>query len=216
MAGWYAPAMLIGLIGSGHIGGTLAMLMVDAGYSVVLSNSRGPETLTGLVSELGSNARAATARGAAEAGDVVVVTIPFGRYRQVPAEPLADKIVIDTNNYYPQRDGRFPELDSGATTSSQMLAAHLPGSSVVKAFNTINFRDLATRGRRPDDPGRIAVPIAGDDEGAKKTVAGLIDSLGFDVVDVGPLREGRRFQPDTPPYARCLNATELRQALEEN
>jgi predicted dinucleotide-binding enzyme len=189
--------------------------MVDAGHSVVLSNSRGPQTLTGLVSELGPKAEAATAREAAEAGDPVVVSIPFGRYREVPAEPLAGKVVIDTDNYYPQRDGRFAELDSDATTSSEMLAEHLPGAKVVKAFNSINFRDLATRGRPAGASDRIAVPIAGDDEDAKKTVADLIGSLGFDAVDAGPLREGRRFQPGTPPYGVCLTAAELRRALAE-
>ncbi|ETK32159.1 NADPH-dependent F420 reductase [Microbispora sp. ATCC PTA-5024] len=205
--------MVIGLIGSGKIGGTVAKLAVDAGHSVVLSNSRGPETLAELVARLGPDARAATAAEAAAAGDVVVVTIPFGRYREVPVEPLDGKIVIDTNNYYHERDGRFPEIDAGETTDSEVLAAHLPGSRVVKAFNSIHFAELADQGLPRGAEGRRALPIAGDDEEAKKVVADLIDSFGFDVVDAGPLAEGRRFQRDKPAYGPRLTADELREAL---
>ena len=133
----------IGLIGSGHIGSTVARLAVDAGHDVVLSNSRGPETLADLVAELGPRARAATAAEAAAAGDIVVVTIPLKAYREVPVEPLRGKIVIDTNNYYPQRDGHIAELDDGSTTSSELLQEHLPESHVVKAFNNIYFGHLA-------------------------------------------------------------------------
>src|ERR1700759_5332181 len=115
----------IGIIGAGHIGSQVARLAVANGYNVVISNSRGPETLSELVSELGPRARAATVAGAARAGDIVVVTIPLKNYRSVPVEPLAGKIVIDTNNYYPQRDGRIPELDDESTTTSELLQAHL-------------------------------------------------------------------------------------------
>ncbi|MFD1932610.1 MULTISPECIES: NADPH-dependent F420 reductase [Nonomuraea] len=202
--------MVIGLIGSGFIGGTLARLAVDAGHEVVLSNSRGPETLAGLVEELGPRARAGTAEEAARAGDVVVVTIPFGRYREVPQ---VDSIVIDTNNYYAARDGHVAELDSGETTSSELLAAHLKGARVVKAFNTIYYRDLATQGLPKGAQGRRALPIAGDDEEAKRVVAELTDAFGFDVVDAGPLAEGRRFEPDTAPYNRRHTEAELRRAL---
>ncbi|MGW5687868.1 NADPH-dependent F420 reductase [Nonomuraea sp. NPDC003754] len=202
--------MVIGLIGSGSIGGTLARLAVAAGHEVVLSNSRGPETLADLVEELGPRARAGTAEEAARAGDVVVVTIPFGSYREVP--PI-DTIVIDTNNYYPARDGHVAELDSGETTSSELLAAHLKDARVVKAFNSIYYRDLATQGLPEGTPGRRALPIAGDDEAAKRVVAELTDAFGFDVVDAGPLAEGRRFEPDTPPYNRRLTRDELRRAL---
>lgn len=205
--------MVIGFIGSGKIGGTLAKLAVDAGHSVVLSNSRGPETLSELVARLGPAARAATAAGAAAAGDIVVVTIPFGRYREVPVEPLDGKIVIDTNNYYFERDGRFPEIDAGETTDSELLAAHLPGSRVVKAFNTIYYAHLAEQGQPAGTEGRRALPIAGDDDAAKKAVAELIDSFGFDVVDAGPLAEGRRFQRDKPAYGPRLTIAELREAL---
>jgi predicted dinucleotide-binding enzyme len=202
----------IGLIGSGNIGSTLARLAVDHGHQVVLSNSRGPQTLDALVAELGPGARADTAAGAAAAGDVVVVTIPLGNYRQVPVEPLRGKVVVDTNNYYPQRDGRIAELDDERTTSSELLQAHLPGSRVVKAFNHIQAAHLADQGKPAGTPGRPALAIAGDDDEAKATVASLIDQFGFDVVDLGPLAEGWRVQPDTPGYGPELDAGGLRQA----
>lgn len=205
--------MRIGLIGAGNIGSTLARLAVDHGHEVVLSNSRGPQTLTDLVSRLGEHATAATAADAAAAGDIVVVTIPLGRYRQVPVAELAGKTVIDTNNYYPRRDGQIPELDAGTATSSELLAAHLPTARVVKAFNNIRFKDLASQGQAAGTPDRRALPIAGDDLAAKSVVAGLIDQFGFDVVDVGALAEGRRFQPGTPAYVARLDADDLRAAL---
>src|SRR3954454_18623787 len=159
----------IGLIGSGHIGGTVARLAVDAGHDVVLSNSRGPETLTDLVAQLGPHARVATPAEAAAAGDIVVVTIPLGAYRDVPVEPLRGKVVIDTMNYYPQRDGHVAELDDGTTTSSELLQDHLPESHVVKAFNNIYFGHLGSLQRPAGDPERSALLIAGNDEGAKET-----------------------------------------------
>jgi 8-hydroxy-5-deazaflavin:NADPH oxidoreductase len=205
----------IGFIGSGHIGSTLARLAVDAGYDVVLSNSRGPDTLADLVAQLGPRARAATAEEAAAAGDLVVVTVPLKAYRDVPVEPLAGKVVIDTNNYYPERDGEFPELEAETTTTSELLQQHLPASHVVKAFNHIYFEDLASQGEPAGTPGRRALAIAGDDVDAKKTVGALIDELGYDVVDVGPLAEGWRYQRDTPAYVVRLDADELRAKLAE-
>lgn len=190
----------VGLIGAGMIGGTVARLAVDAGYDVVLSNSRGPQTLTGLVGELGPAARAATPAEAAAAADLAVVTVPLKAYLSVPAAPLAGKTVIDTCNYYPSRDGQVPELDSGATGSSELLQRHLPESAVVKCFNCIFFRHLAALGRPAGDSGRTALPIAGDDPLAKAEVAAFLDAIGFDAVDAGPLAEGRRFQPGTPVY----------------
>jgi len=190
----------IGLIGSGKIGSTVARLAVAAGHDVVLSNSRGPETLADLVAELGPHARAATAELAAKAGDVVVVTIPLRSYLQVPVEPLRGKVVIDTNNYYPQRDDHIAGLDDRSTTSSELLQAHLPESRVVKAFNNLNFRHLGSLQRPPGSPDRTALPIAGDDPDAKAIVTRLLDDLGYDVVDAGRLAEGWRYQPDTPAY----------------
>jgi len=191
----------IGFIGSGHIGSTVARLAVAAGYDVVMSNSRGPDTLTDLVTELGDHASAGTPEEAAVAGDVVVVTVPLRAYRDVPVVPLAGKIVIDTNNYYPQRDGHFPELDEESVTTSELLQRHLPGSRVVKAFNNIYFRALGSLNRPAGAPDRSALPIAGDDADAKAAVTDLLDRIGYDVVDVGPLAEGWRYQRDTPAYA---------------
>jgi 8-hydroxy-5-deazaflavin:NADPH oxidoreductase len=203
----------IGLIGAGHIGSQVARLAVQNGYDVVISNSRGPETLTELVKELGPKARAATPDEAAKAGDIVVVTVPLKHYRQVPVEPLAGKIVIDTNNYYPQRDGHIPELDNESTTTSELLQAHLPTSKVVKGFNHIYAAQLTTDGRPPGTPNRRALVIAGDDSAAKAAVTRLLDQFGFDTVDAGPLKEGWRIQRDTPGYGPRRNAEELRRDL---
>ncbi|WP_329133752.1 NAD(P)-binding domain-containing protein [Streptomyces sp. NBC_01476] len=190
----------LGLIGSGHIGSTLARLAVDAGLDVVLSNSRGPETLAGLVAELGPRARAGTAAEAAAAGDWVVVTIPVRAIGQVPQEPLAGKTVLDTGNYYPQRDGDIAALDSGEKTTSRLLQDHLPDAHVVKAFNNIFFKHLAALPRPAGAADRTSLPIAGDDADAKAHATELLDLLGYDAVDAGPLDEGRRFEPGTPAY----------------
>jgi len=206
--------MRIGIIGAGHIGGTLARHFVDHGHEVAVSNARGPETLTGLVEELGGGAQAMRAAEAARFGDVVVVSVPFGRYRQVPSEGFAGKVVIDTNNYYPQRDGHFKELDSDRTTSSELLQAHLAGAHVVKAFNAILWTRLRDDGRPAANGGRVGIPISGDDERAKRTVAALIDQIGFDAVDAGNLAEGgRKHQPGSPAYTEGLQTGELRNRL---
>jgi predicted dinucleotide-binding enzyme len=203
----------IGLIGAGHIGSQIGRLAVANGYNVVISNSRGPETLSGLVAELGPKARAGTAIEAARAGDVVVVTVPLKNYRAVPVEPLAGKVVIDTNNYYPQRDGHIPELDNESTTTSELLQAHLPTAKVVKAFNHIYAAQLTTDGKPAGSKNRRALVIAGDDAGAKATVTRLLDQFGFDTVDAGPLKEGWRIQRDTPGYGPRRTAEELRRDL---
>lgn len=203
----------IGLIGAGHIGSQVARLAVANGYDVVISNSRGPETLSSLVKELGPNARAATPAEAGAAGDLVVVSIPLKNYRSVPVEPLAGKIVIDTNNYYPQRDGRIPELDDESTTTSELLQAHLPTSKVVKAFNHIYAAELTTHGQPAGSKNRRALVIAGDDQEAKRVVTRLLDQFGFDTVDAGPLAEGWRIQRDTPGYGPRRTAEELRKDL---
>jgi predicted dinucleotide-binding enzyme len=203
----------IGLIGSGHIGQAIARQALSHGHDVVLSNSRGPETLTDLVSDLGDGARAGTAEEAAAAGAIVVVTIPFKNHAQVPVEPLAGKVVIDTNNYYFERDGHFPEIDEGRTSPSELLAEHLPASRVVKAFNAIQAAQIVSAASPAGAAGRRAIPIAGDDADAKRVVTDLIDELGFDVVDAGPLAEGARFDRDKPAYGAELDAEGLREAL---
>ncbi len=203
----------IGFIGAGHIGSQLARLAVANGYEVVLSNSRGPETLSALVAELGPKACAATSIEAARTGDFAVVSVPLRNYRAVPVEPLAGKVVIDTNNYYPQRDGHIRELDEETTTTSELLQAHLPTSQVVKAFNHIYAAELTAHGQPPGTPRRRALVIAGDDPQAKALVAHLIDQFGFDTVDAGPLKEGWRIQRDTPGYGPRRTADELRRDL---
>jgi 8-hydroxy-5-deazaflavin:NADPH oxidoreductase len=202
----------IGFIGSGHIGGTLARLAVQHGYDVVVSNSRGPHTLVDLVAELGDRARAATAAEAADAGDLVVVSVPFHAVDQVPVEPLAGKVVIDTNNYYWERDGHVAAIDDGSTTSAEVLAAHLGSDLVVKAFNHITSSDLGSQGVPAGTPGRRALAIAGSDE-AKAVASGFIDRIGFDVVDVGPLSQGWRYQRDLPAYGPRLDSAELTEAV---
>ncbi len=203
----------IGLIGAGHIGSQVASAAIASGYDVVISNSRGPETLSGLVSELGPQARAGTAEEAANAGDLVVVAIPLRAIGDVPAEPLVGKVVIDTNNYYPQRDGHIAALDDGSSTSSGLLQERLPGARVVKAFNHLYAHQITSDGTPPSTRNRRALVIAGDDLVAKAQVAELIDGFGFDVVDAGPLSESWRIQPGTPGYGASLNVEELTAAL---
>jgi hypothetical protein len=190
----------VGLIGSGRIGSTVAKLAVAAGHPVVLSNSRGPGTLTELAGRLGPLARAGTGQEAAEAGDLVVVAIPLRAFQDVPAGPLDGKTVIDTCNYYPQRDGQIPGLDSGALTSSELMHRHLAGSAVVKAFNNIFYKHLESLSRPSGAPDRSFLPIAGDDPEAKAAVTAFLDSIGYGAVDAGPLAEGWRQQPGTPVY----------------
>jgi predicted dinucleotide-binding enzyme len=208
----------LGIIGAGHIGTALAQAALDAGHDVVISNSRGPETLTDLVAALQARpgrrgeVRADTSTGAAAAADLAVVTVPLTAVPAVPVEPLAGKVVIDTNNYYPQRDGQIAELDDESTTTAELLQAHLPTSRVVKAFNHIGSADIAGDARPAGTPHRRALAIAGDDAAAKQTVTAFIDAIGFDVVDLGPLAEGWRIQRDTPGYGPDLDADALRAA----
>lgn len=190
-------------------------LFIAEGHDVILSNSRGPETLGDLVAELGEHSRAGTSTEAAQAADMVVVTVPLKAYRAVPVDPLAGKVVIDTNNYYPERDGQISELDDESTTTSELLQAHLPESEVVKMFNAIYFAHLGAQGRPPGSPDRRALPMAGDDDVAKSQVQGLVEELGFDVLDVGGLSEGWRFQRDTPAYVYGANVAELRVLMTE-
>jgi 8-hydroxy-5-deazaflavin:NADPH oxidoreductase len=190
----------VGFIGSGRIGGTVARLSVAAGHRVVLSNSRGPETLKDLVEELGPLARAATGEQAGAAGEIVVVAIPLRAYRSVPAGPLAGQTVIDADNYYPQRDGHIAELDSGSVTSSELLQRYLAASHVVKAFNNIYYRHLQSLARPAGAADRSFLPIACDDPGAKLSVAAFLDSIGYGTVDAGSLADSWRQQPGTPVY----------------
>ncbi|MCQ1947690.1 MULTISPECIES: NADPH-dependent F420 reductase [unclassified Arthrobacter] len=203
----------IGFVGSGNIGSQLARLAVKQGYDVVLSNSRDPETLQALIMELGGHARAATPAEAAKASDVVVVSIPLKNYADVPVEELRGKTVIDTMNYYPQRDGNIAELDDESLTTSELLQNHLPDSHVVKAFNNIAADHLTSQATPAGTPNRRALPIAGNDAASKELVTSLIREFGFDVVNAGPLAEGWRWQRDTPAYVKALDTKGLEQAL---
>jgi predicted dinucleotide-binding enzyme len=190
----------VGLIGSGMIGSALARLALGVGLDVILSNSRGPETLSELVAKLGEHARAGSPADAALAGDLVVATIPLSAYQRLPAQALAGKTVIDTMNYFPDRDGHIADLDAGTMTSSALVQRHLPGSRVVKAFNSIDFHRLFTLARPSGSPDRSALPIAGDDAAAKDQVVQLMDVLGYDAVDIGTLADSWRSQPGSPVY----------------
>ena len=193
--------MKIGIVGAGNIGGTLATLFTRAGHEVALANSRGPETLAGLIAELGPNAHAATAADAASFGEVVVIAVPLKAYTALPVEPFAGRIVVDADNYYPQRDGQIAELDAKTATSTELLARRLDGARVLKAFNTIyseHLRDRGDTGAPAAD--RFAIPVAGDDAAAKATLTDLIDQIGFSAVDTGTLAESWRQEPGTPVY----------------
>lgn len=203
----------LGIIGAGHIGSQVARAAIAAGYDVVIANSRGPETLSDLVAELGSKAKAATAAEAGAAGDVVVVTVPLHALSQIPVEPLAGKIVLDTNNYYFERDGRIEALDKGETTVSELLQQHLPTSKVVKAFNHIGFGDITVDVAPAGAPNRRALATSSDFPEAVDFVTKLYDELGFDTVDVSPLSESWRVERDRPAYVVRQTEPELRANL---
>lgn len=200
----------IGIIGAGHIGSQVARKAVELGYDVVISNSRGPETLRELVTELGPRARAATAGEAAAAGDFAVVTVPLKNYKDIPTEPLEGKIVIDTNNYYWERDGRIAELDNGEATTSGLLQNHLPTSKVAKGFNHIFAKDITTDGTAAGTPNRRALATSSDFPEAAELVTKLYDEFGFDTVNIGPLEDSWRVERDRPAYVIRQNAEELR------
>jgi predicted dinucleotide-binding enzyme len=203
--------MNIGIIGAGHIGATAARLFIDGGYYVAISNSRGPETLRELVSELGPNARAVTPAEAARFGEIVLLAIPLKDYPSLPAGELRGKIAVDAMNYYPGRDGHFAQLDSGEQASTELVAAHLLGARVVKAFNTIWFEHLKTKGNKhaPVDERRV-IPISGDDAEAKRIVTKLIEDIGFGAYDMGSLKQSSEQQPDQPIYNNDVTVAEAR------
>jgi 8-hydroxy-5-deazaflavin:NADPH oxidoreductase len=204
----------IGIIGAGNIGATLARLFVQAGHEVAISNSRGPESLASLIQSLGPRARAATVDDAADWGELVVEAIPFGRYHDLPAERLRNKIVVTASNYYPQRDG---VIDLGGRAQSELVAAHLPSARVVKAFNTIWYQHLQQQGdtTKPLDARRV-IFVAGDDPAAKQVVADLITQIGFAPLDTGLLHASTRQEPGAPIYNKDLTLVEAQTALAES
>ena len=198
-------------MGSGKVGGTLTRRLRDLGYDVSVSNSRGPDSLQPLARETG--AEPATVAEAAERADVVVIAIPTRAVPSLPAQAFDGKIVVDANNYYPERDGDIEPIEDRAISSSRWVADQFPGARVVKAFNSIGAPHLAERGKKAGDAGRIALPVAGDDADAKRVVENLVDELGFDPVDAGTLDESWRQQPGTPVYLADLDEPKLRAGL---
>jgi hypothetical protein len=204
----------IGIIGSGNIGGTLARRFAALGHQVSIANSRGPESLRDLQAETGVTP--AEIGEVAQGAEIVVVTIPEKAVPALPAglfDAAADGlVVVDTNNYYPQRDGRIAAIEDDGLTESGWVAQEL-GQPVIKAFNNIQAKHLLERGVAAGEPGRIALPVAGDDQQAKEKVLRLVDDLGFDPVDAGALDESWRQQPNTPVYASDLDADGVRKGL---
>ena len=212
----------VGIIGAGHIGSALAEGLARRGYDVVIANSRGPETLDDLVGRLSADAggsgasgsvRAATAVDAAQAADWAIVTVPLKDLADVPVEPLAGKIVLDTNNYYWERDGRIAALDEKRATTTGLAQAHLPSSRVVKAFNHIPAADILTTGSPAGTPDRRARAPARDHADAAALAAEVYDAFGFDTVDIGSVGESWRVERDQPAYVVRQNADELRENL---
>jgi predicted dinucleotide-binding enzyme len=203
----------VGIIGAGNIGSTLARGLVDRGYEVVISNSRAPETLQALIAALGPGASAGTATDAATAGEFVIVTVPLKAYEDIPVEPLAGKIVLDTNNYYWERDGHISVLDDKEATTSGLLQEHLPSSKVAKAFNHIRSGEILTDGSPAGTPGRRALATASDDPDAAALVTALYDEFGFDTVDIGSLDESWRVERDQPAYVVPQTKPELEENL---
>ncbi|MGW5370624.1 NADPH-dependent F420 reductase [Streptomyces sp. NPDC004009] len=207
--------MKIGIIGAGNIGGNLTRRLTALGHDVSVANSRGPETLKALAEETG--ATAVRAEEAARGAQVVVVTVPLKAVPGLPAGLLSEAAegvaVIDTGNYYPrERDGRIAGIEDEGLTESRWTEQHL-GHPVIKAFNGTYAQDILDRPRPAGDPERMALPVAGDDEAAKRTVRDLIDELGFDTVDAGGIDDSWRQQPDTPVYGLRAGAEAVREAL---
>ena len=203
----------VGIIRAGNIGQALARGFVDHGYDVVIANSRGPETLADFVATLGDRARAATGQDAAEAADIAVVTVPLKAYRDIPVEPLRGKTVLDTNNYYWERDGHIAELDEKRTTTAQMLQDHLPDSTVVKAFNHIGAAEILTTGSPAGTTGRRALATASDSDEGVALITRIYDEFGFDTVNIGPLTDSWRIERDTPGYGIPQDRDELERNL---
>lgn len=199
----------IGVIGAGLVGKAIAHLAVAAGYRVVISNSRGPESLSTLVQELGPLARAATTEEAIAAGDIVSLAIPLAVFETLPADAFAGKVVLDQTNYYPGIGGfRRSDLDEGLLTSSELVQQHLRGAKVVKGVHNLGWHHMQYNARPKGDVQRTTLPVAGDDVDAKQAVIRFIESVGYDVVDAGALADSWRIEPNTPiyftPYAHAV------------
>jgi predicted dinucleotide-binding enzyme len=203
--------MKIGIIGSGNIGGTLTRRLKRLGHDVKVANSRGPQSLKGLSEETG--AKASTVDDATRDADLVVIAVPVAAVPMLPADAFRDKVVVDAGNYHPERDGDIMEIADRSLSSSRWTAAHFPGARVIKAFNNIYAQHLGERGRPAGEHDRIALPVAGDDPAAKRTVMAVVEELGFDPVDAGTLDESWRQQPETPVYGTDHDAAGVRRGL---
>jgi predicted dinucleotide-binding enzyme len=199
----------VAVIGAGHIGRNFSIAAIRAGHEIVISNSKGPDTLAELVSELGPKARAASAANAAAAGEFALVAIPLRGTDGVPVDPLAGKVVLTTTNYFAKRDGPIAEIDSGEMTVPAYLQAHLPTSSVARAFNHIDAAQIVSDGTPPGTPDRRALGYAGDDPEAKRLAGDLYEAFGFDAVDVGGLRDAWRLDVDQPTFVVRQNREQL-------
>jgi 8-hydroxy-5-deazaflavin:NADPH oxidoreductase len=200
----------IGIIGGGHVGSSLARAAMAHGYDIVISNAQGPDSLAGLVQDLGPGARAATPAEAAAAGDFVIIAIPITTVSRLPADALAGKVVIATVNYFPQRDGPIAEIDSGAETVPGFVQAHLPASTVIRAFSMVDAADMSGDGHPQGDPRRRALALFADDPAARELAARLYDELGFDPVDLGGLDEAWRVDPGQPAFVTRQDVAELK------
>lgn len=210
----------IGIIGSGHIGSQLARAFTALGHDVVIANSRGPASLADLVDEISQGPAlgritASTVTEAAKAGDIVVLTIPLGAVPQLPRDLFDGRIVIDTGNYYPERDGQIAALDAETLTTVEWTAQHFEGGTFVKAFNHIPARDITDHAQPTGTDHRRALAVYADDAAAAERVGSLIDAIGFDALQAGALADSWRIQRDTPGYGPRLTADELAAKLGE-
>lgn len=207
-------AMRIGIIGSGRMGRELARHLALAAHDVLIANSRGPAAVEGVAGEAAEHVRPARVDEAVQIGDVVVLAVPYPALPDVARQgaPWDDKVVVDITNNYAGRD--VPDMDPGTGSSSSAVARLLPTAHVVKAFNTVWFRRLADEARPAGEPGRLAVPVAGDEQDAKELVMALVDEVGFDPVDAGTLADSKRQEPGSPVYNQPFDAAQVRAALE--